>query len=102
MYSEQDLKYAAEFRDEIHREALAKVRAVYPDAGSVVDRYPVEAYFQKVWDYPGKWYTVVAIPEGTGSRKDLVEIIVRDTLEHCRNKGALYTDAVPDRLRQKP
>ena len=55
MYSEQDLKYAAEFRDEIHREALAKVRAVYPDAGSVVDRYPVEAYFQKVWDYPGKW-----------------------------------------------
>ncbi len=30
-YSEHDLKYAAEFRPEIHTEALAKVKAVYPD-----------------------------------------------------------------------
>ncbi len=27
-YSEQDLKYADELREEIHREALAKVRMV--------------------------------------------------------------------------
>jgi hypothetical protein len=85
MYSEQDLKYAAEFRNEIHKEALAKVRAVYPDADSVVDRYPVDKYFQKVWDYPGKWYTVIAIPEESRSRKALIESIVRDTLEHYRN-----------------
>ena len=89
MYSEQDLKYAAEFRDEIHKEALAKVRAVYPCADHVVDRYSVEDYFQEVWDYPGKWYTIVAIPKGVGSRKALIETIVRDTLEHYRNNSCL-------------
>ena len=34
MHSEQDLQYAAEFRDEIHKEALGKVRALYPSAAS--------------------------------------------------------------------
>ena len=62
MYSEQDLKYAAEFREEIHKEALAKVKAVYPDADHVVDGYPADAYFQRVWDYPGTWYMVVGTP----------------------------------------
>ncbi len=44
-YSEQDLKYAAEFREEIHEEALARVKAVFPDADHVVDEYPADAYF---------------------------------------------------------
>ena len=98
MYSEQDLKHAAEFREEIHREALAKVRAVYPDADHVIDRYPADAYFQEVWDYPGKWYTVVGTPPGAGSRKDLVGTIVRETLDHFRNMGAAFTDDVFYRL----
>ena len=42
-YSEQDLKYAREFREEIHREALARVKAVYPDADHVIDKYPADA-----------------------------------------------------------
>ena len=75
-YSEQDLKKAAEFRTEIHREALARVRELYPNADHVVDEYPVNAYFQEVWDYPGKWYTVVGIPPGTGSRKSFTESII--------------------------
>lgn len=92
-YSEQDLKYAAEFRDDVHKEALAKVRAVYPDAESVVDRYQAEDYFDEVRDYPGKWYTVVGTPKGTGSRNNLIDSIVRDTLEHYRNTGAEAADA---------
>ena len=79
-YSEQDLKYAAEFRDEIHREALAIVRETRPNATEVIDRHPVEDYFQENWEYPGKWYTIVAIPYGYKSRKALVDTIVRDTL----------------------
>lgn len=79
-YSEQDLKYAVEFRKEIHREALAIVRETRPNATEVIDRHPVEDYFQKNWEYPGKWYTVVAIPYGYCSRKALVDTIVRDTL----------------------
>ncbi|MBO4873252.1 MAG: hypothetical protein J5496_07540 [Lachnospiraceae bacterium] len=90
MYSEQELRHAAEFRDEIHREALMRVRAVCPDAGSVIDRHPVEEYFQEVWDYPGKWYTTVAIPTGYGSRRALVEALVRDTLVHCRAAGLSF------------
>ena len=79
-YSEQDLKYAAEFREEIHREALAIVRKTWPDAKEAVDRHPVEDYFQESWEYPGKMYTVVAIPYGYKSRKAFVDTIVRDTL----------------------
>lgn len=79
-YSEQDLKYAAEFREEIHREALAIVRKTRPYVKDVIDRHPVEDYFQENWDYPGKWYTIVAVPDGYRSRKALVDTIVRDTL----------------------
>ncbi len=86
-YSEQELKHAAEFRNDIHKAALEKVRAIFPDAGSVVDQYSVEDYFQKVWDYPGKWYTVVGTPSGAGSRNNLIDTIVRNTLEYYRNKG---------------
>lgn len=49
-HSKQDLQYAAQFREGIHREALKKVNAVYPDADHVVDKYPADAYFQEVWD----------------------------------------------------
>ena len=79
-YSKQDLKYAAEFREGIHKEALAIVRKTRPNATDVIDRHPVEDYFQESWEYPGRWYTVVAVPNGYKSRRDLVDAIVRDTL----------------------
>lgn len=86
--SEQDLLYAAELREEIHRDALARVRALYPEADQVMDDYPADAYFQEVWDYPGKWYTMVGTPPGAGGRKNLTEAIVRKTLAYYRNRGA--------------
>ncbi len=79
-YSEQDLKYAAEFREEIHKGALGIVQKTRPNITQVVDRHPIEDYFQEKWDYPGKWYTIVAVPYGYSSRKALVDTIVRDTL----------------------
>ncbi len=79
-YSEQDLKYASEFREGVHRDALAIVRKTRPHITEVVDRHPVEDYFQEHWDYPGQWYTIVAIPYGYKSRRALVDAIVRDTL----------------------
>ena len=91
-YSEEDLKHAAEFREEIHNEALIKVKAVYPYADHVVDEYPVDAYFEEIWDYPGKWYTMVGTPPGAGGRKDLINKIVRETLEYYKNTGGAYTD----------
>ena len=91
MYSEQDLKHAADFRDEIHREALEKVRAVCPAADRVIDGYPADAYFQEVWDYPGKWYTMVGTPPAAGGRQALIGTIVRETLEYFRNAPAKET-----------
>ncbi len=62
-----------EFRAEIHKEALARVKALYPDADHVVDEYPVDAYFQGIRDYPGKRYTIVALPYGCKiSKSDFV------------------------------
>lgn len=91
MYSDNDLRDAAEFRASIHKEALVKIRKVYPDAQSVVDRYPVEAYLEDVWEYPGRWYTYAAVPKDAGSRDDLVDTIVKDTLEHLRKLRAAQT-----------
>lgn len=81
MYSEQDLKYAEELRDGIHKEALAIARARYPEIKEVIDGHTVEDYFQEHWDYPGKWYTVVAIPYGYKSREAFVEELVKNTVE---------------------
>lgn len=81
-YSEQDLKHASEFRDGIHKDALEIIRKTHPEIPSVVDRWPVEAYFQQHWDYPGRWYTIVAIPEEFHGRAALIDAIVQDTLEH--------------------
>ncbi len=79
-HGKQDLKLAGELREEVHREALAIVRQTRPWVREVVDLHPVEDYFQETWDYPGRWYTVVAIPYGYGSRKALVDALVRQTL----------------------
>lgn len=84
-YSEKDLKDAAEFRSQIHKEALAKVRKTVPGINSVIDRNPVESYFTNVWDYPGAWYLMVSIPDGFRSRAELVDSIVRDTLRRYVN-----------------
>ncbi len=83
-YSEQDLKYAAEFREGIHKEALAIVRKTRPFVTEVIDRHPVEEYFQEHWDYPGRWYTITAVPESAGGRKALIHTIVMDTLAKHR------------------
>ncbi len=96
-HSEQDLKYAAEFREEIHKEALAIVRKTRPTAVDVIDRHPVEDYFQESWEYPGRFYTVVAVPYGYKSRKALVDEIVRDTLAgKAPDPGPARTETVKD------
>lgn len=102
-YSEQDLKYAAEFREEIHREALVTVRKTRPNATEVIDRHPVEDYFQENWEYPGKWYTIVAVPYGYKSRQALVDTIVRDTLAgRSPEKERTYTQELRETAKEEP
>lgn len=78
--SDEDLAHAADFREGIHAKALEIVRRIRPEVTEVSDPYPVEAYFQKHWDYPGAWYVIVAIPESAKSREALLDVIVRNTL----------------------
>ena len=82
--SGQDLSHAAEFRSGIHGEALKRVRQICPEITSVFDRYGVTDYFQQHWDYPGQWYTIVAVPENAGSRDALIDTIVMDTIARHR------------------
>ncbi len=88
-YSKQDLEYASQLREEIHNEALSIVRKTNSTITEVIDSHPVEDYFQELWDYPGKWYTVVAIPYGYKNRKALVDKIVTDTLLHNAENNEL-------------
>jgi len=82
--SSQNLEAAAEFRDIIHAQALAIVQRIRPEVRLVIDRYAVQEYFQEHWDYPGRWYTITAVPESAGGRKALIHTIVMDTLAKHR------------------
>ena len=79
--SERDLEYAAELRALIHQKALEKARMINPAVKTVFDPCPVESYIQWVWDYPGAWYVVVAIPEGFKSRDAFIDYLVKETLK---------------------
>lgn len=103
MYSEQDLKYAAEFRDEIHKEALAIVRKTRPNVTQVIDRHTLEDYFQENWEYPGRMYSIVAIPYGYKSRQALIDTIVRDTLsENPTESEPSYAKELRDMKKTEP
>ena len=82
----RDLEEASEFRDRIHEKVLEIVRETNPDIESVCDPYSVEDYFQWMWDYPGAWYIVVAIPEGYKSQEAFIQFLVKDTLDHYQGK----------------
>ena len=87
-YSEQDYRYAAEFREGVHKEALERLRKIDDSITEVVDRYGVEDYFEDNWEYPGKWYTYVAVPPAAKGRKNLIDTIVRDTLSRRSREEA--------------
>lgn len=95
-YSKQDLEYASKLREEVHNEALSIVRKTNPNIEEVIDFHPVEDYFQELWDYPGKCYTVVAIPYGYKNRKAFVEKIVSDTLLDNETNNEFKTINIDD------
>ena len=95
--SEQDRKDVEAFRAGIHKEALKRLQRIDPGIREVVDRYPTEAFLQAYWDYPGKWYTVVAIPQEFRSRTAMVEALVRDTLSQRRGGQAKTEKRRPER-----
>lgn len=90
--SNQDLKYAKEYRDEIHQKALILVKYVCPEANCIIDKYSPEDYFQEYLDYPGEWYKMVGVPQGIKSKNELIRIIVKETIEYYKSIGAFFSD----------
>jgi len=89
MYGDNDLKQAADFRESIHKEALAKARSAYPEIDFVIDTHPVEDYITEHWDYPGMWYKIPGVPDGYKSREALVDKIANQTIEkYLQDKAA--------------
>ena len=86
MSYQKDYEDAAAFRDFIHKEALKKIHLQYPEIDRVLDRHPVDDYISQYRDYPGAWYTRIAIPEGYKSRDELIDRIVWDTIADHRSK----------------
>jgi len=84
MNYKKDYEDAAAFRDFIHKEALKKIHLQYPEIARVIDHHPIEDYISQYWDYPGAWYTHIAIPEGYKSRDDCINSLVRDTINNTK------------------
>lgn len=81
-YTENDYKEAAEFREKLHREALAKARQKYPDIDYIADPHSVDEYLTEHWDYPGAWYTMTTIPSGYRSRELFVDALAEASVEY--------------------
>ena len=103
MLSDKDKKQAIEFREEIHKLALAKARALYPAIDTVIDKHPVDDYYTEYWDYPGKWYIMITIPAGFKTREALIEKIAADTVEnYLRNNPIPPEDPFWDIIKEYP
>ena len=81
-YDEGYLKNVEKQVDAIREQALEKVRSIYPDAAFVIDNRTLDDYCDKVWDYPGQWYTSFRLPKGFSSKQKLIDVIAADTLRY--------------------
>ena len=71
----------------IRDKALQIVQLTHPEIKYVYDPRSIDDYCGKVWDYPGKWYsTGFTLPKGISSEHNLIQIIVRDTINYfCKH-----------------
>ena len=68
--------------EELRNNALKRVQEKYPHVKKVYDRYNVEDYMRRIWDYPGTWYVCFVFPDGNTSKEKQIERIVSDTIRH--------------------
>ena len=72
--------------NKLREEALKQAQSINPRVEHVVDNRTIGDYCERVWDYPGAWYLYFSLPKGVKNKKQMVEIIVRDTLEYYEKK----------------
>ncbi|MCR4783443.1 MAG: hypothetical protein K6A35_02865 [bacterium] len=77
-----------EYTDEVEKEvdaieakALKIVQQTHPDIKFVYNRYSMYDCMDRFWDYPGKWYASFKLPNGVQNETELINIIVKGTIE---------------------
>ena len=85
----RDADYWNEVEDKVEKirtRALAVARVIDPDVEFVIDRFSVDDYSEKHWDYPGKWYVEFRLPDGFKSEEEVIKDIVEETLRFYQEK----------------
>lgn len=85
-YEESYLRSVEKQVEAIRATALRRVQALRPDIAFVVDRRTIDDYCDKSWDYPGVWYVSFTLPKGFRRKEDVIDRIVRDTLDYFDKK----------------
>ena len=72
--------------DGIRAAALKLVRTLHPEIEVVIDRRTFDDYCDKIWDYPGKWYTYFKLPAGFRKKEELITAIAQETIRYFSEK----------------
>ena len=85
--------YDEDYTNEVEKEigkirsaALTLVQKTHPEIDAVIDRRSFRDYSERVWDYPGKWYTYFRLPDGFRRKEELILAIAEDTLGYYAGK----------------
>ncbi|MCR4616267.1 MAG: hypothetical protein K5756_08990 [Clostridiales bacterium] len=72
---------------EIRAAALKKAQMIDPDIKFVIDRFTIDDYCYKKWDYPGAWYSMgFKLPEGFRSEEELINAMTDETIRYFDKK----------------
>ena len=87
LYEDNFYELAERDVKELRDTALKRVQSTYPEIKFVIDRRTIDDYAYKTWDYPGKWYYAgFKMPKGFHSKEDIINTIVKDTLQYFHKK----------------
>lgn len=81
------IKSAEKTVAEIREKALKEVQKTNPEIEYVIDKYSVDDYWDRRWDYPGRWFYGIIYPPGIRSEQEAVATVVKETLEYFGNKN---------------
>ncbi len=91
-YYDDNYNYTKDVEDEVDKiraKALKIVQSINPKISCVIDPYSINSYCDRQWDYPGAWYVYFKYPDGIRKEVELIDKIVKKTLDYFKNKNSL-------------
>lgn len=68
--------------EEIRNSALEKIKLTHPEIDRVIDSRTTEEYYEKIIGESDKPQASFKLPDGYENKEDLIDEIVRETLEY--------------------